>query len=71
MLSQGSLKPDDRFVLTFNELTKDRKFVKLMRTSLMRLEKVYGTPVDVEFTVEVVPNYPYPTIFYTFCSAAP
>ena len=60
ILSQGSLKPDDRLVLTFNELTKDSKFVKLMRTSLMRLEKTYGTPVDVEFTVEIVPNYPYP-----------
>lgn len=60
MLSQTALEANEKYVLTFNELVKDRKFVKLMRTSLMRLEKVYGTPVDVEFTVEIVPNYPYP-----------
>lgn len=47
-------------LLTFDYLTRDRKFVKLMRTALARLEKAYGRPVDVEFTVEIQDNYPYP-----------
>ncbi len=52
--------PDEnrRFVLTFSALTKERKFVKLLRTALMRLEKTYGTPVDVEFTVQILPQRP-------------
>jgi hypothetical protein len=57
--SVGVDDPDD-LVITFDYLVKDQKFVRLMRTALMRLEKVYGTPVDIEFAVEVVPSYPYP-----------
>ncbi len=60
ILSMGVVDPSERYVLTFNALTKDRKFVKLMRTALTRLEKAYGTPVDVEFTVEILPNRPHP-----------
>ena len=60
ILSLGSRDPHTQFVLTFNYLTKDRKFIKLMRTALQRLEATYRTPVDVEFTVEIIPNYPYP-----------
>lgn len=60
IISAIKLKEREEFVLTFNALTKDRKFIKLMRTALMRLEQTYGIPVDIEFTVEVVPNYPYP-----------
>lgn len=51
--------PDD-LLLTFNTLTRDHHFVKLMRTALMRLEQGYGRPVDVEFTVDVVAGYPNP-----------
>lgn len=47
-------------ILTFDYLTRDRKFIRLMRTALSRLEKTYGRPVDVEFTVEIQDNYPYP-----------
>ncbi len=60
IFSTASLEPGDRFVLTFDYLLKDHKFVKLMRTALMRLEREYKTPVDTEFTVEIIPNYPYP-----------
>ena len=60
ILSVGGLHEDDRFVLTFDALVRDRKFVTLMRTALERLEKGYKTPVDMEFTVEVVPGRPYP-----------
>ncbi len=60
IVSVGGLTADDRYVLTFDYLTKDQKFVTLMRTALTRLEKAYKTPVDVEFTVDIVPNYPHP-----------
>jgi hypothetical protein len=60
ILSTAMLQPSDRLVLTFDKLTKEEKFVKLMRTALKRLEYVYERPVDVEFTVEIIPNYPYP-----------
>jgi len=48
-------------VLTFNFLTRDRKFVRLLRTALRRLEDRYQRPVDVEFTVTIIPDYPYPS----------
>jgi hypothetical protein len=60
ILSLGSLDAGDQFVLTFNYLTRDRKFISLFRTVLSRLEKAYQRPVDVEFTVEIIPNRPYP-----------
>ncbi|MDY7075492.1 MAG: PEP/pyruvate-binding domain-containing protein [Chloroflexota bacterium] len=40
-------------VMTFDELLKNQKFVTLMRTVLKKLERHYGRPVDVEFTVEI------------------
>lgn len=58
ILSVGALQLDDRFVLTFDNLTRDRKFIQLLRTALARLEEVYQTAVDIEFTIEIVPNYP-------------
>jgi hypothetical protein len=60
ILSLGSVTQEDDFVLTFNYLTKDKQFVQMFRTALQRLEASYGRPVDVEFTVEIVPNYPQP-----------
>jgi len=58
IVSLAMSAPTDRLVLTFDGLTKERKFVTLMRTALKRLEQVYERPVDVEFTVEVIANYP-------------
>jgi hypothetical protein len=60
ILSTGSFLADEQFVLTFDYLTRDKKFVNLMRTALRQLETGYGLPVDVEFTVEIISNYPYP-----------
>ncbi|MEZ4511341.1 MAG: PEP/pyruvate-binding domain-containing protein [Chloroflexota bacterium] len=60
IVSNASSNEEPHFVLTFDGLTKDAKFVKLMRTALRRLEDMYKTPVDVEFTVEIIPKYPYP-----------
>lgn len=51
----------DDLIITFDYLTNDRVFIKLMRTSLMRLQQTYQRPVDIEFTVEIIPNYPQPS----------
>lgn len=55
----------DELLLTFDYLTRDRKFVKLMRTALGRLENVYETPVEIEFALEILPGYPDPD--YRLC----
>lgn len=59
ILSTASLQRDDEFILTFNTLTKDKTFVNLMRTSLQRLEATYQRPVDIEFAVDILPQYPH------------
>jgi hypothetical protein len=59
VLSGGSLSTEDDYILTFDTLTGDKRFVKLMRTALRRLEQVYGRPVDVEFAVEILHDKPY------------
>ncbi len=46
---------------TFDYITHDSMFIKLMRTSLIRLQQVYERPVDIEFTVEIIPDYPQPS----------
>ncbi len=56
IFSAGSVDNSSKFVLTFDKLTKDRKFVSLMRCALKRLEKVYKTPVDIEFVVKATSN---------------
>mgnify|MGYP000248984686 CR=1 FL=1 len=45
-----------QFVLTFDRLLKDRTFITLMKAILSKLERAYGRPVDVEFTVEIQPD---------------
>ena len=54
------LTPNDPYVVTFDRLTGDRKFIKLLRTALMRLGKRYGTPVEIEFTLEIRADGPTP-----------
>jgi hypothetical protein len=58
ILSLNSMQQDERLILTFNTLTKDRRFINLLRTSLTRLENYYERPVDIEFIVDIMPNYP-------------
>lgn len=60
IVSTLSIDSADSLVLTFDALTQDSNFVRLMRTALMRLEKAYGAPVDTEFAVEIIPSYPHP-----------
>ncbi|MFQ5614559.1 MAG: PEP/pyruvate-binding domain-containing protein [Anaerolineae bacterium] len=50
----------DKLVLTFDNLLKNTSFVPLMKAILNKLELHYNCPVDVEFTVDIVPSYPYP-----------
>ncbi|MCP4424448.1 MAG: phosphoenolpyruvate synthase [Chloroflexi bacterium] len=59
ILSAAMLKPSDRLVLTFSKLTREKGFIEMMRSALKQLEQVYETPVDVEFTVEIIQNYPH------------
>jgi hypothetical protein len=54
----GLLNEEENLVITFDKLTKDKRFVKLMRTALFHLERIYGQPVDIEFAVEIVPGQP-------------
>lgn len=58
IMSTGSLRNDDEFILTFNGLTKDPQFVNLLRTALQRLEATYQRPVDIEFIIDILPRYP-------------
>ncbi|MGH2535858.1 MAG: PEP/pyruvate-binding domain-containing protein [Candidatus Promineifilaceae bacterium] len=60
MVSSADHVSGEQLVPTFDQLTKDRNFVRLMRTAMMRLERAYERPVDVEFTVEISPGYPQP-----------
>jgi hypothetical protein len=58
LIAAGSLTDATKMLVTFDYLTKDRKFVKLMRTALSRLEKGYERPIDFEFTVDFEESYP-------------
>jgi hypothetical protein len=61
MVSSTDIDDVNTLLLTFDYLTNDRQFVKLIRSALMRLESEYERPVDVEFTIEIEPSYPQPT----------
>ncbi|MDX1523356.1 MAG: PEP/pyruvate-binding domain-containing protein, partial [Anaerolineae bacterium] len=58
--SLGKRIPPEQLVLTFDNLLKNTDFVKLMKAILKKLERHYERPVDIEFTVEIVPGYPQP-----------
>ncbi len=54
--SSENQKEKQKIVLSFDYLTRDPKFIKLMRTILMRLETVYKTPVKVGFAIKLTPT---------------
>ncbi len=58
LIAAGNLSDATKMLVTFDYLVKDRKFVKLMRNILIRLEKGYGRPIDFEFTVDFEDAYP-------------
>jgi hypothetical protein len=47
-------------VLTFENLLNKTQFVPLMKTILRTLSDRFGRNVDVEFTADIVPDYPQP-----------
>ncbi len=49
-----SLVDPDNLVITFNGLLRRTPFAGHMKTILSTLEKHYDSPVDIEFTVEIV-----------------
>lgn len=61
IFSLGSQIPPENLVLTFDNLLKNTDFAKIMKTILRKLERHYGRPVDIEFTVELIPGYPKPS----------
>jgi hypothetical protein len=61
IFSLGTAIESDKLVLTFDNLLKNTDFVKLMKAILKKLERYYERPVDIEFTVELIPGYPKPS----------
>lgn len=60
LISVVGLERNDNLIVTFDGLTRDRRLVELMRTALTTIEKHYGTPVDTEFALQIIPKYPQP-----------
>lgn len=60
LFAMGNNLQPENLVLTFDNLLKNTSFVPLMKAILKKLERRYGRPVDVEYTVEIIPSYPYP-----------
>lgn len=60
IFSLGSKIEPEKLVLTFDNLLKNSDFVKVMKAILKKLEKYYERPVDIEFTIELIPGYPKP-----------
>ena len=71
IVSVGSLDDRDRFVLTFDYLTRDKNFIDLMRSVLIWLETKYQTAVDIEYVINIIPSYPYPTYKLTLLQCRP
>jgi hypothetical protein len=53
MFSQSRDIDPQQLVLTFDSLLKDTALVPLMKAILKKLERRYGWPVDIEFTVDI------------------
>jgi len=59
-------------VVTFDELLRRTRFAPIMREALGLLEKHYNSPVDTEFTVEVLdPDSLYPKIKISLLQCRP
>ncbi len=55
----GEVTPGN-IILTFDRLLRERSFTDLMRAILHRLAQAYGRPVDIEFTLDIIPGRPRP-----------
>jgi len=63
--------PPERMVLTFDGLLARTKFPDIMRTALKTLEASYGSPVDTEFTVEILHPDEHPDLRITLLQCRP
>jgi len=71
IFSLGSTIPPQKMVLTFENLLKNTNFAQIMRAILAKLERHYRRPVDIEFTVQVEPDYPKPNIIIHLLQCRP
>jgi len=62
LYSLGTTVAPEKLILTFDNLLKNTDFVKLMKTMLKKLERHYKQPVDIEFAVQLIPDYPKPNL---------
>jgi len=51
------LDGEESYALTFNKLIKETEFVEIMDDMLSKLDRIYGHPVDTEFTAVVDQDY--------------
>ncbi|MEE8390644.1 MAG: PEP/pyruvate-binding domain-containing protein, partial [Anaerolineae bacterium] len=58
LISRMDADDADDLVLTFEQLLGDRQFITLMKAILATLECHYKWPVDIEFAVDIQPEYP-------------
>jgi hypothetical protein len=71
MFSQSRDIDPQQMVLTFDYLLKDTTLVPLMKAILKKLERRYGRPVDIEFTVDVGSEYPQPSVMVHLVQCRP
>ena len=62
IFSLGTTIAPEKLVLTFDNLLKNTDFVAIMKAILKKLERHYKRPVDIEYTVELSPGYPKPSL---------
>jgi hypothetical protein len=58
LIGRDPTLPPAHLVLNMDRLLQDKTFITLMRAVLKKLERAYGRPVDIEFTLEIVPGSP-------------
>jgi len=56
MVFTGRDLAPERMVITFERLLREKGFTDLLKALLKKLEGAYDRPVDIEFTVEIVPG---------------
>lgn len=71
MFSQSRAIDPQKMVLTFDYLLKDTTLVPLMKAILKKLERRYGWPVDIEFTVDIGSEYPRPSLMVHLVQCRP
>ncbi len=70
-ISPASDVTPGNLVLTFNRLLQERSFTDMMQAILHRLAQAYGRPVDVEFTLDILPGRPHPRFVFHLLQCRP